>query len=117
MYKLKIRRPAAQARDAAQGEPYAGTPYIERDLREMKDWQMMLLGEPEEFEDMLCFRMKEASYNWLFAARGNYKYWCTADRALGRTFEEALKMQRARLEDASERTAACVGDFRECPAK
>jgi hypothetical protein len=104
MYKLK-------------GEPYAGTPHIARDLREMKDWQMMLLGEPEEFEDMLCFRMKEASYNWLFASRGNYKYWCTADRALGRSFEEALKMQRERLEDASERTAACDGDFRECPAR
>ena len=26
-------------------------------------------------------------------------------------------MQRRRLEDASERTAACQGDFRECPAK
>jgi len=99
------------------GEPFAGAPHIAHDLRERKDWEMLQLGKPEVFENQLCFRMKEASNNWLFASRGSYKYWCTADLALGRSFEEALKLQRARLEDAASRTAACAGDFRECPAR
>ncbi|CAK0900116.1 unnamed protein product [Prorocentrum cordatum] len=98
------------------GRPYAALPHITLDLAKDEDWQMLGAGEPEEFQQMLCFKVK-ATDGFLFFSSGAEHFFCPASRPLGRSLEAALKLQRGRLEAARAQTASCEGDRGACPAR
>lgn len=98
------------------GKPFAEGPHITLDLAKDEDWQMLNAGEPVEFQQTLCFKMKVTD-GFLFFSSGAEHFFCPASRSLGRSLEDALKMQRKRLEEALAQTASCKGDSSACPAR